>query len=124
MRPETERAPVDPAQPAETTTGSPGWDALLLSILVFAHLQISGLAESEALPNRVADVLRHPILGNLLPAAGEAAMGRAAAMSASKRRFMGYSPAIVSMHHVADTAGHRMVVGAACGPSEGVIAGR
>jgi hypothetical protein len=53
----------------------PGGDALLLCILVFAQLQISGLAESAALPTRVADVLRHPILGNILPEAGEAAMG-------------------------------------------------
>jgi len=54
---------------------SPGWDALLLAILVFALLQISGLAEASVLPTRLADVLRHPLLGNLLPAAGEAAMG-------------------------------------------------
>ena len=54
---------------------SPGWDALLLAILVFALLQIVGLAESGVLPTRIVDVLRHPLLGNLLPAAGEAALG-------------------------------------------------
>src|SRR5262245_55786880 len=54
---------------------SPGWDAFLLAALVFAVLQIVGLAEEAALPTRVQDVLRHPILGNLLPPAGEAAMG-------------------------------------------------
>lgn len=54
---------------------SPGWDALLLALLVLALLQISGLAEASVLPTRLADVLRHPLLGNILPAAGEAAMG-------------------------------------------------
>ena len=54
---------------------TPGWDALLLAVLVFALLQITGLAEQAALPNRVQDVLNHPILGQLLPSAGMAAMG-------------------------------------------------
>ena len=54
---------------------SPSWDTLLLALLVFAHLQILGLAESAALPTRVQDVLRHPFLGNLLPPGGYAAMG-------------------------------------------------
>ena len=45
----------------------PGWDALLLRVLVLALLQIAGLAEQAALPNRVQDVLNHPLLGNLLP---------------------------------------------------------
>lgn len=53
----------------------PGWDAFALAALVFAHLQILGLAEAAALPTRVQDVLRHPILGHLLPAGGYAAMG-------------------------------------------------
>jgi len=48
---------------------------ILLVLLVFAHLQITGLAEVAALPNRVQDVLNHPLLGNLLPEAGMAAMG-------------------------------------------------
>lgn len=52
----------------------PGWDAFLLMLLVFAHLQIWGFAEST-LPYRLQDVLRHPLLGNLLPEAGVAAMG-------------------------------------------------
>jgi hypothetical protein len=59
----------------EAASRRPGWDALLLALLVFALLQITGLAEQAALPTRLQDVLRHPILGNLLPAAGEAAMG-------------------------------------------------
>jgi hypothetical protein len=33
------------------------------------------LAEAAALPTRVADVLRHPILGNIVPESGEIAMG-------------------------------------------------
>jgi len=53
----------------------PGWDVLLLALLVFALLQIVGLAEQAALPTRLQDVLRHPILGTLLPPAGYAAMG-------------------------------------------------
>jgi hypothetical protein len=53
----------------------PGWSTLLLALLVFAHLQILGLAESAALPTRVQDVLRHPFLGNILPPAGYSAMG-------------------------------------------------
>ena len=53
----------------------PGWDALLLALLVFAVLEIVSFAEVAALPNRVQDVLRHPLLGHLLPAQGVAAMG-------------------------------------------------
>ncbi len=53
----------------------PGWDSLLVALLVLALLQITGLAEQAALPTRVQDVLRHPILGALLPPAGMAAMG-------------------------------------------------
>ncbi len=69
---------ADPSLPTpagELTSRPPGWDALLLAVLVFALLQITGLAEQAALPNRVQDVLRHPVLGNLLPPAGMAAMG-------------------------------------------------
>jgi len=47
----------------------------VLAALVFAQLQILGLAEAAALPTRVQDVLRHPILGRLLPPDGYAAMG-------------------------------------------------
>ena len=58
-------------------TRRPGWDSLLVAVLVFALLQITGLAEQAALPTRLQDVLRHPILGSLLPPAGIAAMGDA-----------------------------------------------
>lgn len=53
----------------------PNWDVFVVALLVFALLQIVGLAEQAALPHRLQDVLRHPILGNLLPQAGYAAMG-------------------------------------------------
>ncbi|MFO7633318.1 MAG: hypothetical protein R6W76_12295 [Caldilinea sp.] len=53
----------------------PGWDVFLVALLVFAVLQIVGLAEQAALPNRLQDVLRHPILSALLSPAGYAAMG-------------------------------------------------
>ena len=65
----------EPSPRRDVSRFSPGWDALLLAVLVVALLQITGLAEQAALPNRVQDVLRHPILGNLLPAAGAEAMG-------------------------------------------------
>ena len=68
-------APSLPTPAGERTSRPPGWDALLLAVLVFSLLQITGLAEQAALPNRVQDVLRHPVLGNLLPPAGMAAMG-------------------------------------------------
>ncbi len=55
----------------------PGWDSLLLALLVIALVQITGLAEQAALPTRVQDVLRHPLLGSLLPPSGIAAMGDA-----------------------------------------------
>ena len=53
----------------------PGWDALLLALLVMAHLQVLGLAEAAALPLRLQDVLRHPVLGRLIPPAGVTAFG-------------------------------------------------
>ena len=52
----------------------PGWDALLLAILLFSLLMITGFAES-GLGGRFGDVARHPLLGNLLPTTGVAAMG-------------------------------------------------
>lgn len=65
----------EPAVAHPNKAGAPGWDVFLLAALVFALLQMVGLAEEAALPNRVQDGLRHPILGNLLSPAGEAAMG-------------------------------------------------
>jgi hypothetical protein len=47
----------------------------LLALLTVAALQINGFAQAAALPQRVADVVRHPLLGRLLPPAGLAAMG-------------------------------------------------
>jgi len=73
MRQSDKMANIDSHQP--TDSQRPGWDVLLLALLLFAHLQIMGLAEAAALPNRVQDVLNHPLLGNLLPEAGMEAMG-------------------------------------------------
>ena len=53
----------------------PGWDALLVAVLVIARLRIDSLAEQAVLPFRFQDVLRHPILGRLLSPAGWQAMG-------------------------------------------------
>lgn len=61
--------------PKEQTLRPPGWDVLLLALLVFSLLEIVGFAETAALPNLVQDVLRHPWLGHLLPARGLAAFG-------------------------------------------------
>jgi hypothetical protein len=63
------------ATEAKSRIQIPGWDALLLFILVMARLRIDSLAETLALPFLRQDVLRHPILGNILPAEGIAAMG-------------------------------------------------
>jgi len=52
----------------------PGWDALLLMVLTLAVLGIVGFAEST-LPTLLQDVLRHPILGNLLSPRAEEAIG-------------------------------------------------
>jgi hypothetical protein len=53
----------------------PGWDTLVVAGLVLAFIQILSIAETAALPFRVQDVFNHPILGNILPAAGMEAMG-------------------------------------------------
>jgi hypothetical protein len=57
------------------TPARPGWDLLLVALLTVATLQINGFAQSAALPFRVADVIRHPLLGRLLPDAGLVAIG-------------------------------------------------
>ena len=68
--------PAQPVASASSSATPPSWDAFLLVLLVCAVLMVTGLAESAALLLRLQDVLRHPLLGNLLPAAGEAAMGQ------------------------------------------------
>ncbi len=65
----------DQPQLTSTMPTRPGWDALLVALLTVAALQINGFAQSAALGTRVADVVRHPWLGGILPAAGIAAMG-------------------------------------------------
>ncbi|MEZ4584167.1 MAG: hypothetical protein R3A10_21460 [Caldilineaceae bacterium] len=70
---------VKPRAEAEPT----GLGRLLLALLVLAHLQVLGLAESAALPLRLQDVLRHPVLGRLIrprasrPSARSVRVGRA-----------------------------------------------
>lgn len=66
--------PPDASAPTNAPT-RPGWDALLVALLTVATLQINGFAQSSALPTRVADVIRHPWLGGLLPPGGLSAMG-------------------------------------------------
>jgi hypothetical protein len=68
---------LEPNAPS-TSARLPGWDALLLAVLVFAQLRIGSLAEPFALPFLRQDVLRHPLLGRLLPVAGIEAMGERA----------------------------------------------
>ncbi|MEZ4614654.1 MAG: hypothetical protein R2867_03950 [Caldilineaceae bacterium] len=62
------------ATATNSSTHLPGGDALLVALLLFSLLMITGFAES-GLGGRFADVARHPVLGKLLPAAGVAAMG-------------------------------------------------
>ncbi len=64
--------PLSP--PADATPRLPGIDLFVITLLLLAVLMITGFAES-GLGGRFADVARHPLLGQLLPAAGVAAMG-------------------------------------------------
>jgi hypothetical protein len=66
---------VNSVEKVKRVPSRPGWDALLVALLTVATLQINGFAQSAALPTRVADVIRHPWLGGLLPPAGLSAMG-------------------------------------------------
>ena len=54
----------------------PGWDAFVLALLVFAQMQIWSFGE-DSMPRemRLNDILRHPILGNIVPSVGEDAFG-------------------------------------------------
>jgi len=61
--------------PIQRANVRPGWDALLLILLTVALVRIDSLAEAAVLPTLRQDVLSHPLLGGLLPAAGIAAMG-------------------------------------------------
>ena len=66
---------INRSPPNSTTPpAQPGWEALLIAALVMALLLITSFAEAT-LPGLLQDVLNHPILGNLLPALGEEAMG-------------------------------------------------
>ncbi len=55
--------PADPDQPQKLQP-LPGWDVLLLALLLFCLLMINGFAESS-LGGRFQDVARHPWLGQL-----------------------------------------------------------
>jgi len=76
MAPEGTR-PVAGETSADSDNGSrrPGWDVLLVALLVLALLQIVGLAEAGALPTLVQDVVRHPWLGGWLSPEALAAFG-------------------------------------------------
>ena len=67
--------PPSPSPSPSASLPRPGWDALLLAVLVLARLRIDSLAEQAVLPLRYQDVLRHPVLGRLLSPAGWTAMG-------------------------------------------------
>lgn len=76
MAPEAHPRPLPAQTPAAAARRlAPGWDLLVVALLLFALLQMAGLAEAAALPTRVADVLRHPLLGGLLGAQARAAFG-------------------------------------------------
>lgn len=66
---------VEPSPRTPAPVTRPGWDSLLLALLTVAALQINAFGQAASLPHRVQDVLNHPLLGNLLPPAGYAAMG-------------------------------------------------
>ena len=67
--------PRPDTEPSNGRGRQPRPDAILLALLLLTHFQTYSLAEAAALPLRFQDVLRHPLLGRLLPASGYAAMG-------------------------------------------------
>ncbi len=75
-RPLTEPAGAtiaDASQPA-AALGRPGWDALLLAVLLLARLRINSMAEAS-LFEHFENVTRHSLLGRLLSDQAEAAFG-------------------------------------------------
>lgn len=78
-----DRSPLDRAAKGQTSTAGqagrgPGADSILLILLTLALIRIDSLAEAAVLPTLRQDVLRHPLLGSLLPPAGVTAMGERA----------------------------------------------
>ncbi len=76
--PEPARAPsataaTSASQPA-SPLGRPGWDALLLTLLLLARLRINSLAEAS-LFEHFENVTRHSLLGRILSDQAEAAFG-------------------------------------------------
>ena len=51
-------------------------DALILAVLLIARLRIDTLAEASALPFRLADSSRHPLLGRLMTDEAEALLSQ------------------------------------------------
>jgi len=74
MRSPAASAPSDRPQ-GSARPARPGWDALVVAVLLIARLRIDSLAEQAVLPFRYQDVLRHPVLGRLLSPEGWQAMG-------------------------------------------------
>lgn len=68
------RPPSFPARRDALLPGRPGWDALLLAVLLFARLRINTLAEAT-LFEHFENVTRHSLLGRLLSDRAEAAFG-------------------------------------------------
>jgi hypothetical protein len=65
--------PADASAPA-AAPGRPGWDALLLAVLLLARLRINSMAEAS-LFEHFENVTRHSLLGRLLSDQAEAAFG-------------------------------------------------
>ncbi len=63
-----------PSSPSPSNAGRPGWDALLLAVLLIARLRINTLAEAT-LFQHFENVTRHSWLGRLLSDQTEAAFG-------------------------------------------------
>lgn len=72
--PEPARQPSASASPTASPLGRPGWDALLLTLLLLARLRINSLAEAS-LFEHFENVTRHSLLGRILSDQAEAAFG-------------------------------------------------
>ena len=64
----------DPAAESTPAPGRPGWDALLLAVLVLARLRINSMAEAS-LFEHFENVTNHSLLGRVLSEQAEAAFG-------------------------------------------------
>ncbi len=73
VRPEVQTNPTAAAQQLPSS-GRPGWDALLLAVLLLARLRINTLAEA-GLFEHFQNVTSHSLLGRILSEQAEAAFG-------------------------------------------------